>query len=185
MILREDWNSFIDLLKKLISCSEIKAIGGFFLWLIQVFIGDIFAPVLAGVGVLWIIDTLTGFWYVRSNPLITPESRKVYHGCFKFVIYFLLLSAGHQCLLHAWTGFLNGFIQFIIIFTETYSIGENIQKIAKLKGCKITAIDWIMKAVQGRVKTEVDNFIGGSGKFVAADSETIKKFNEGDGESAG
>ena len=153
-----DKEVLVYFLQRLAHFPVFKISTGILLWLIKLLFGSIFRPAYSAVLILWLVDTATGFYHARANPAVKPESRRIYHGLVKLGLYLFLLLVGHQCSLAELTVFAQTVIEGFIIFTESYSILENLQRICALKGVAIPLLDQIMKTIQGRFNESV---IGG------------------------
>ena len=128
-----------------------KVVFGLLIWGLKLLFGSVFRPAYGAVIVLWLADTATGFYQARVNPDQKPESRRLYHGLVKLGVYMFLLMLGHQCGLNELTMFIQAVIESFIIFTESYSVLENLQKISTLKGTQIPLLEQIMKIIQGQL----------------------------------
>lgn len=150
----EDWQVVTHFIRRITEFPIVKAIIGIFIWLLHLFWGESFRPVYGGVMLLWVVDTITGLYYARLNPEIKPESRRMYHGLVKLMIYFALLAIGHQLSLIAITLFVQGIIEGFIVLTEGYSVLENLQKIGQLHQWKILPqIEQVMMILQGNISS--------------------------------
>lgn len=145
-----DFQVFFHFFKRLGEYPVVKVITGFFLGLLRILFGT-FRPVYAAVILLWLLDTATGYYYARANPVIKPESRKMFHGLVKLLIYLVLLSIGYQCGLIGLLAVVQGMIESFIVLTESYSVLENIQKICGLHHIKFPILDQVMQLIQGRL----------------------------------
>ncbi len=130
-----------------------KILAGIFVGIIQVLFGADLRPVYVAVGILWLTDTATGYYYARANPEIKPESRRMYHGLVKLSIYSILLIIGYQCSKTGGLIVVQGMIESFIILTESYSVLENIQKICVLHNINFPILDQVMQIIQGRLNT--------------------------------
>jgi hypothetical protein len=128
-----------------------KLLAGFFIGLIKLMYGPIMRPAYGAVIILWFLDTVTGYYYVWKNPATVPESRRMYHGLVKLCLYYFLLFLGYQCGQIMLTAFLQGIIEGAILLTEGYSILENIEKTAELKGVEIPLVKTVMKVLKGKM----------------------------------
>lgn len=146
-----DKDIVIHFFQRLYEFPVIKVVAGIFLWVLQALYGTVFRPAYGIVMLLWIADTATGYYHARANPAIKPESRRMYHGLVKLAIYYGLLFLGHQFSYFSATVFIQSVIETAIILTEGYSVLENLQKIAVLKGVNIPFLDQIMGIVQGKI----------------------------------
>ncbi len=145
-----DLEIFIHFFKRLGEYPVVKVITGIFLGLFRILFGT-FRPVYAAVILLWLLDTATGYYYARTNPSIKPESRKMFHGLVKLLIYLVLLSIGYQCGLVGMLAVVQGMIESFIVLTESYSVLENLQKICLLHKINFPILDQVMKMIQGRL----------------------------------
>lgn len=146
----DDKELIVHFFQRLYEFPTVKITCGIFLWLVKILFGSIFRPVYGAIICLWLVDTLTGFYYVWTNPTLKPESRKMYHGLVKLAIYLFLLFLGHQCSLVEMTVFIQPIIESFIMLTESYSIIENLDKIAKLKEVNVLFLTRIMSVIQGK-----------------------------------
>jgi hypothetical protein len=128
-----------------------KLITGFLIAVIKLMYGPVLRPAYGIVIILWLTDTATGYYYVWRNPAIVPESRRMYHGLVKLCLYYFLLFLGYQCGQIVLTAFLQGIIEGAILLTEGYSILENIERTAALKGVEIPIVKAIMKLMKGKI----------------------------------
>lgn len=133
----------------------VKLTAGIFIWVAKLLFGPVFRPVYAAVICLWLCDTMTGYYYARTNPDIKPESRRMYHGLVKLAIYLFLLLLGYQCSLVEVTQFIQTVTESFVILTESYSILENLDKIAKLKQIEIPFLNRILSIIQGKLNEAV------------------------------
>jgi hypothetical protein len=128
-----------------------KLSTGFLIAVIKLMYGPVLRPAYGIVIILWLTDTATGYYYVWRNPAIVPESRRMYHGLVKLCLYYFLLFFGYQCGQIVLTAFLQGIIEGAILLTEGYSILENIERTAALKGVEIPIVKAIMKLMKGKM----------------------------------
>ena len=147
----KEWDVFGHFFQRLAEYPAWKFIAGFLIGVLRVMYGS-FRPAYGTVMCLWLTDTATGFYHARANPAVIPESRRMYHGLVKLMIYYLLLFLGHQCGQVALTAFLQGIIEGAIMLTEGYSILENIDKICKLKKINIPIIQKILGVTQDKLE---------------------------------
>jgi hypothetical protein len=157
--MREDLDVIIHFFQRLSEFPAIKIVAGIFVWLIHLMFGTVFRPAYGVVGLLWIIDTATGYYYSWANPAIIPESRRMYHGLVKLTVYYFLMILGYQV---ARTGFemmvvIQTTVEMAIMITEFKSILENIKKIKDLKNWNIPLIDQILKMVEGKLNNLEDD----------------------------
>jgi hypothetical protein len=141
----------IHFFKRLSEYPMVKIIIGFFVGLIRILFGGTFRTVYGAVMLLWLSDTATGYYYARTNPAVKPESRRMYHGLVKLLIYLILLSIGYQCQSVGLLLVVQGMIESFIVLTESYSVLENIQKICILHNWNFPILDQVMKMIQGRL----------------------------------
>lgn len=154
----DDKELIVHFFERLYEFPTVKITCGIFLWLVKILFGSLFRPVYGVMICLWLVDTITGFYYVWTNPALKPESRKMYHGLVKLAIYLFLLFLGHQCGLVEMTVVIQTIIESFIMLTESYSIIENLDKIAKLKEVNILFLTRIMSAIQGKnAETDGEN----------------------------
>jgi phage-related holin len=145
-----DKELLVHFIQRLAHFPVLKISTGILLWLIKLLFGSVFRPAYSAVLILWLADTATGSYHAWANPAVKPESRRIYHGLVKLGLYLFLLLVGHQCSLAELTVFAQTVIEGFIIFTESYSILENLQQICALKGVAIPLLDQIMRTIQGR-----------------------------------
>jgi hypothetical protein len=138
-------------IEQLLQHPVLKVITGFLITLIKLMYGPVLRPAYGVVIILWLVDTATGYYYVWRNPAIVPESRRMYHGLVKLSLYYFLLFLGYQCGQIVLTAFLQGIIEGAILLTEGYSILENIEKTAALKGNELPIVKTIMKLMKGKL----------------------------------
>jgi hypothetical protein len=138
-------------LEQLLQYPAWKLLTGFFIGLFKLMYGPVMRPAYGAVVILWFLDTVTGYYYVWKNPAMIPESRRMYHGLVKLGLYYFLLFLGYQCGQIMLTAFLQGIIEGAILLTEGYSILENIEKTAELKGEKIPLLKAVMKVLKGKM----------------------------------
>lgn len=150
-----DKEIIIHFLKRFTEFPAVKLTAGIFLWVAKLLFGPVFRPVYAAVICLWLCDTITGYYYARTNPDLKPESRKMYHGLVKLAIYLFLLLLGYQCSLVEITQFIQTIIESFVILTESYSILENLDKIAKLKNVDIPFLNRLISIIQGKLNETV------------------------------
>lgn len=148
--MEKEWDIFMHFIQRLAENPAWKLIAGFFVGVLRVMYGS-FRPAYGTVMYLWLFDTATGFYHARANPAVTPESRRMYHGLVKLMIYYLLLFLGHQCGQIAFTAFLQGVIEGAIILTESYSILENTDKICKLHKLQVPLLQKVLRIMQGKL----------------------------------
>ena len=151
-----DLQIFFHFFKRLGEYPVVKVIIGIFLGLLRILFGA-FRPVYGAVMLLWLLDTATGFYYARANPAIKPESRRMFHGLVKLLIYLILLSIGYQCGLVGLLAVVQGMIESFIVLTESYSVLENVQKICILHNINFPILDQVMKMIQGRLINQNPN----------------------------
>lgn len=145
-----DLQLFLHFFKRLGEFPVVKLIAGIFFGLLRILFGT-FRPVYGAVILLWLADTATGFYYARANPAMKPESRRMYHGLVKLLIYLCLLSVGYQCGTVGLLAVVQGMIESFIVLTESYSVLENVQKICTLHNIDFPVLNQIMKIIQGRL----------------------------------
>jgi phage-related holin len=120
--------------------------------------GSIFRPAYGIVGLLWVIDTATGYYHAWANPAVKPESRRMYHGIVKVAIYYFLMFLGYQigrCGVDMMV-MIQTVIEMAIILTESKSVLENLDKINTLKGWNIPLISQLLALVEGRLNQAMD-----------------------------
>jgi hypothetical protein len=153
----KEWDVFNHFFQRLGEYPAVKIGCGIFIWLVHVLFGTVFRPAYGIVGMLWLVDTGTGYYHAWANPEIVPESRRMYHGLVKLMVYYFLMFLGFQL---AKTSFdmvvmLQTTIEIAIMLTEAKSILENLKKIAVLKkwsGSLIGLIDYLLGIFEGRLK---------------------------------
>jgi phage-related holin len=151
-----DVEIIIHFFKRLGEYPAVKLIVGLFFGLLRILFGT-FRPVYGAVMLLWLSDTGTGFYYAWANPAQKPESRKMYHGLVKLLIYLCLLSIGYQCGTVGLLAVVQGMIESFIVLTESYSVLENVQKICILHHIDFPIVDQVMKMIQGRLISQNPN----------------------------
>lgn len=144
---------FLHFIKRLYENPVVKVITGFFILAVKLLFGTVFRPVYGAVIILWLVDLATGVYYARVNKE-EIESRRLRRSVVKLFLYLGLLALGYQASLAELTMFIQTTVEGFIIFTEFYSILENIQKIKQLKGKKSLLLDHLMTVIQGRMKIE-------------------------------
>jgi len=143
--------TFKEFLEKILDNPAIKVSAGFLLWVLQFLFGPVFRAAYGTVAILFIADFITGYSYAWMNPEITPESRKMFRGLIKLLIYAGLLFIGYQVSTVQFGTLLQSTIEMMIVFTEAKSVLENLQKIAKFKGVEIPFLDTLLILVQGKI----------------------------------
>jgi hypothetical protein len=128
-----------------------KLTAGLFVGFIKLLYGPVLRPAYGIVILLWLADAVTGYYYAWKNPVVIPESRRMYHGLVKLWIYYFLLFLGYQCGRIVLTAFLQGIIESAIVLTEGYSILENMEKIVALKGMEIPVLKTVMRCLKGKI----------------------------------
>lgn len=146
---------FREFFEKILDNPVIKILAGFFLWVLRFLFGPVFRPAYGAVAMLFIGDTITGYSYARMNPEITPNSRKMFHGLIKLLIYAGLLFIGNQVSVVRFGSLLQSTIEMMIVITEGISILENIKKIANLKGLDIPFLNILILLFRGKLD-EID-----------------------------
>jgi hypothetical protein len=151
VILEREWDILIHFIQRLSENPAVKIAAGFLIGIVKIMYGPIMRPAYGAVIILWFLDTVTGYYYAWKNPAIVPESRRMYHGLVKLCLYYFLLFLGYQCGQIMLTAFLQGIIEGAILLTEGYSILENIEKTAELKGMEIPLVKTVMKVLKGKM----------------------------------
>jgi phage-related holin len=159
--MREDLNVIIHFFQRLFEAPAVKVTCGIFVWLIHLMFGTVFRPAYGVVGLLWIIDTVTGYYYSWANPAIVPESRRMYHGLVKLTVYYFLMILGYQV---SRMGLkivmvMQTTIEAAIVFTEFKSIIENLKKIGTLKKWSdpvMALINQIAKLLEGKCQEAME-----------------------------
>lgn len=151
--MEKELDVFIHFFQRLGEYPAVKITCGIFVWLIKFLFGTVFRPAYGIVGFLWVIDTITGYYYAWANPAIRPESRRMYHGLVKISIYYFLMMIGYQL---ARSGYemiimIQTTIEMAIMLTEGKSILENFKKIEDLKGWNIPLIDLLLNLFEGKI----------------------------------
>lgn len=142
---------FKDFVEKLLDNPVIKIPAGFFLYVLRFLFGSVFRAAYGAVAVLFIADFVTGYSYAWMNPEISPDSRKMFHGLIKLLIYAGLLFVGHQVSVVQFGALLQSTFEMMIVLTEAKSVLENLQKIAKFKNVEIPLLDMLIALVQGKI----------------------------------
>ena len=150
-----EFDVFKEFLQKIVESPTIKVLAGFFLWFLRLMYGPVFRPAYGAVAMLFIGDTITGYSYARMNPEITPNSRKMFHGLIKILIYAGLLFIGNQVSVVRFGSLLQSTVEMMIVITEGISILENIKKIANLKGLDIPFLNILILLFRGKLD-EID-----------------------------
>ena len=143
---------FGHFIRRLVNFPAVKILTGIFIWLLKILFGSVLRPAYGAVIILWMVDTATGFYHARVNPKIKPSSKRMRRGLVKLGLYLFLLVLGHQCSLVEMTACIQAIIESFIILTESYSVMENLEKIARLKGVEITWLERLMKVIQGEMQ---------------------------------
>jgi hypothetical protein len=153
----KEWDVFGHFFQKLGEYPAVKIGCGIFIWLVHALFGTVFRPAYGLVGLFWVMDTVTGYYHAWANPIIIPESRRMYHGLVKLTVYYFLMFLGFQ-LSRAGVDMvvmLQTTIEMAIMLTEAKSILENLKKIATLKGWPgslVGLIDFLLGIFEGRLK---------------------------------
>jgi hypothetical protein len=58
----KEWDVFGHFFQKLTEYPVVKMIAGIFIWLVHVLFGTVFRPAYGIVGLLWLVDTVTGYY---------------------------------------------------------------------------------------------------------------------------
>lgn len=155
MIVMTDKDVIFHFISRLSEYPVIKTITGFFLWIAKALFGPIFRAAYGAVGILYILDFIAGYSYAWMNPQIKPDSRRMFHGLVKLLIYLLLLIVGYQASSVMFGSFIQSVIEAFVVLTEVKSILENIKKIADLKGVHIPFLDALTVMVQGKLNETI------------------------------
>jgi phage-related holin len=150
-----DKDVIVHFFQRLAEYPCLKIALGIIVWFFRM----LFGPFRAAYGVVFLLyfaDWVTGIYCARSTPGVKIESRRLFHGLVKLAIYFTLLFIGYQCGKIELFSYIQAFIETFIILTESYSILENLEKIALLKGINIPLLKPVMKLVQGKIG-EIEN----------------------------
>jgi len=112
------------------ACSDValKCVGAVIGILVQFHFGDISRPLLVGLFMLIIFDFITGVSAAHhtGEPI---KSSKIFRTAWKFVLYFMVVSAGYFTELVIGTDlFIAKTIMIFLALTELISIMENIDK---------------------------------------------------------
>jgi disulfide bond formation protein DsbB len=159
--MREDLNVIIHFFQRLGEFPAVKIAVGIFVWLVHLMFGTAFRPAYGVVGLLWLVDTLTGYYHSWANPAIIPESRRMYHGLVKLTVYYFLMFLGYQV---ARMGLeivmvMQTTIEVAIVFTEFKSVIENVKKIGTLKKWSpsiMALINQIAKLLEGKCQEAME-----------------------------
>lgn len=146
-----DKEAVLHFFDRLGECPAVKLIAGIFLWLGKALFGPVFRAAYGAVGVLYILDFITGYSYAWMSPQIKPDSRRMFHGLVKLLIYLLLLIVGHQATSVMFGSFIQSVIEAFVVLTEVKSILENLKTIADFKGVHIPFLDALTVMVQGKL----------------------------------
>ncbi len=147
----DDKALLLHIWQRIVEFPMVKVLTGLGLWLLKLLFGAAFRPVYGAVIFLWLADTASGFYNAWINPAERPNSRRLYHGLVKLGTYLFLLALGYQCSQAELTLFIRAAIEGFILFTESYSILENLQAIGRAKGQELPILDQVMRAIQGRL----------------------------------
>ena len=99
-----------------------------------------------------ILDFILGYGHAWMNPKIRPDSRKMFHGIVKLLVYSCLLIAGYQTTFLLGGTLFQSIIEAYIGLTEFKSVLENIQKICVLKNIDIPFLSSIINKVDGKIE---------------------------------
>ncbi len=138
-------------LKRIYEFPVWKLLAGIFLWILTLCFGP-FRAAYSAIGIAVVTDFATGYYYARADPNLLPDSRRLYHGLVKIGIYLVLLILAYQCSKVELAYGVQALIEAGIFFTEFISIGENLQKIAKLKGKTWPIVDLVMNVLRGKMQ---------------------------------
>lgn len=96
--------------------------------LVQFHFGDISRPLLSALFMLIIFDFLTGIWAANQTGE-KIKSAKIFRTAWKFVLYFMVVSAGYFTELVIGSDlFISKTIMIFLAITELISIFENTEK---------------------------------------------------------
>ena len=154
--MENDIDVFKHFFQKLFEYPAIKILAGFFVWFWQALFGTVFRPAYGIVGLMWLIDTMTGYYHAWVNPTIRPDSRRMYHGLVKVSIYYFLLMLGYQMSRPGFEAIIavQTLFEVAIMATEGKSIFENLKKIGTLKKWRpelMAIIDWVLAIFEGKL----------------------------------
>lgn len=135
---------------KLIENPVVKALVGFFIWIISILYGD-FRAAYGVVMVLVVADWITGMWFAWHDPESIIKSSRLKSGAVKLALYAFLLALGHLCSLVEMAAFVRAFIEGYIVMTEGVSVLENLNKICDLHGKDIPMLKRVMGLLQGKL----------------------------------
>ncbi len=111
-------------------CSDVwvKCIGVIIGILLDFHFGDISRPLLSAIFMLILFDFITGVYgaYVSGEDL---KSGKIFRTAWKFVLYFMVVSAGYFTEIVIGTDlYISKTIMIFLALTELKSIFENVEK---------------------------------------------------------
>lgn len=106
----------------------VKCLGAIAGILIQFHFGDISRPLLSALFMLIIFDFITGVWAAKVSGE-NIKSAKIFRTAWKFVLYFMVVSAGYftEVVIGA-DIFISKTIMIFLALTELISIFENTEK---------------------------------------------------------
>lgn len=111
-------------------CSDVwvKCVGAVIAIIIDFHFGDISRPLLSAIFMLIIFDFITGIHaaYVSGQEV---RSSKIFRTAWKFVLYFMVVSAGYFTEVVIGTDiYISKTIMIFLALTELKSIFENVEK---------------------------------------------------------
>ena len=112
------------------ACSNIavKCVGVLLGIVVQFHFGDISRPLLTALFMLILFDFITGVWAVKMTGE-KVKSAKIFRTAWKFVLYFMVVSAGYFAEIVIGADlFIAKTIMIFLALTELISILENAEK---------------------------------------------------------
>lgn len=117
-----------DYLYEMCNNVGIKCLTAILGILIQFHFGDISRPLLVAIFMLILFDFFTGVWAANQTGE-SIKSSKIFRTAWKFVLYFMVVSAGYFAeLVIGYDLFIAKTIMIFLALTELISIFENAEK---------------------------------------------------------